>query len=859
MKQEIVNMEFDYVIKRNGKNEKMSLDKIEMRISNLCDGLNVNLSRITRDVASRVYNKMKTYEIDELSAQICASICTEHPDYGTLASRIIISNHHKNTSPSFTEVIRNLYENKNIHGKHSPLVSIQLFDTVMKNCEKLNSSIHYERDYFFDYFGFKTLEKSYLLRLMNNNDKNNNNRNIKILERPQHMFMRVSLGIHGDNIKDALETYNLMSCKYFIHATPTLFNAGTPRPQLSSCFLVAMKEDSIDGIYSTLRNCALISKWAGGIGVHIHNIRAKNTVINGTNGISNGIVPMLRVFNDTARYVDQGGGKRKGSIAIYLEPWHADIEDFLLLKKNHGHQEERAHDLFYALWVCDLFMSRIEDDGQWSLFCPHECPGLSDCYGYDFEKLYTKYEREGKATKTIPAQQLWKQVLERQIETGLPYICYKDACNKKSNQKNLGTIKSSNLCTEIIEYSDSEETAVCNLASIGLPKYVIKKENGEFDFDWDKLLEVSRVITKNLNKIIDVNFYPIPEAERSNRRHRPIGIGVQGLADVFVMMRMSFDSLEAKELNSRIFETIYYGALLESCQISKDRAELWNSPEGHDDNDFTKEEITRNMNLKGKEMNLAGTYSSFIGSPLNNGLFQFDLWEAKPEKLHYDWEELRTLIGKYGTRNSLLLAPMPTASTSQILGNNETIEPFTSNIYLRRTIAGEFVVVNKHLIRECVEKNIWNVDIKNKIIADKGSVQNVNEMSDEMKQIYKTTWEISHKVCIDLAADRGLFIDQSQSLNAHIKDLNYSKLNSMHFYTWKKGLKTGMYYLRSMGIAQAQQFTIEPELKPDTNNPVIGKHIQSALEIEQFKREEEIKQVGLVCSRDNPDCEACSA
>ena len=690
-----LNMEFDHVIKRDGRTERMSLDKIERRISKLCNGLSVNLSRVTRDVASQMYDGMKTYELDELSAQICASLCTEHPDYGTLASRIIISNHHKNTSPSFSEVIRNLYENKNIHGQPAPLVSNELYEIVMENCDKLNSYIDYERDYKFDYFGFKTLEKSYLMRLKTYTPESTKEERMnlkgKIVERPQHLLMRVALGIHGTALKLALETYDLMSQKYFIHATPTLFNAGTPRPQLSSCFLLAMKEDSIDGIYSTLRDCALISKWAGGIGLHIHNVRAKNSIINGTNGISNGIVPMLRVFNNTARYVDQGGGKRNGSIAIYLEPWHADVQDFLLLRKNHGNEEERARDLFYAMWVSDLFMERVKANGDWSLFCPNECPGLPDCYGDEFKELYEKYEKEGRAKKTIKAQELWIQILESQIETGTPYICYKDASNRKSNQQNLGTIKSSNLCTEIIEYSNSEEFAVCNLASIGLSNYVIHNEDGTTEFDWDKLLNVSRIVTRNLDKVIDVNFYPVPETKRSNMRHRPIGIGVQGLADVFAMMKMPFDSPEAAALNSRIFETIYFGALTESNQIASEK----------------------------------GTYETYKGSPMSKGILQFDMWDEKPEKLHYDWELLREKIKVTGVRNSLLLAPMPTASTSQILGNNECFEPFTSNIYLRRTLAGEFVVVNRHLIRECIKLGIWNNDMKNKIIANNGSVQNI--------------------------------------------------------------------------------------------------------------------------------------
>ncbi len=812
-----LNMEFDHVIKRDGRTERMSLDKIERRISKLCNGLSVNLSRVTRDVASQMYDGMKTYELDELSAQICASLCTEHPNYGTLASRIIISNHHKNTSPSFSEVIRNLYENKNIHGEPAPLVSNELYEIVMENCDKLNSYIDYERDYKFDYFGFKTLEKSYLIRLKTYTPESSKEERMnlkgKIVERPQHLLMRVALGIHGTALKLALETYDLMSQKYFIHATPTLFNAGTPRPQLSSCFLLAMKEDSIDGIYSTLRDCALISKWAGGIGLHIHNVRAKNSIINGTNGISNGIVPMLRVFNNTARYVDQGGGKRNGSIAIYLEPWHADIQDFLLLRKNHGNEEDRARDLFYAMWVSDLFMERVKANGDWSLFCPNECPGLPDCYGDKFKELYEKYEKEGRAKKTIKAQELWIQILESQIETGTPYICYKDASNRKSNQQNLGTIKSSNLCTEIIEYSNSEEFAVCNLASIGLSNYVIHNEDGTTEFDWDKLLNVSRIVTRNLDKVIDVNFYPVPETKRSNMRHRPIGIGVQGLADVFAMMKMPFDSPEAAALNSRIFETIYFGALTESNQIASEK----------------------------------GTYETYKGSPMSKGILQFDMWDEKPEKLHYDWELLREKIKVTGVRNSLLLAPMPTASTSQILGNNECFEPFTSNIYLRRTLAGEFVVVNRHLIRECIKLGIWNNDMKNKIIANNGSVQNIPEIPEDMKPIYKTAWELPQKSILDMAIDRGPFICQSQSLNLFMEAPNFNNLSAMHLYSWKKGLKTGIYYLRTRPVTKAQQFTIEPTKKMTKK--------QSVSDL----RDEEKRKVAMVCDRSNPDCEACSA
>lgn len=823
-------MEVDYVLKRDGSKEEMSFEKVLKRIKELSKNLNVNPTKISKQVCSQLENNMPTNKIDELSAQLCAACATEHPDYVELASRIEISNLHKNTSPSFSETIRILYENS-----RGALISKELYETVELNKTKLNSYIKYKRDNLIDYFGIKTLCKSYLLKI-----------NSKIIERPQHLFMRVSLGIHNDDLKEALKTYDLMSEKWFIHATPTLFNSGTPRPQLSSCFLLAMREDSIDGIYKSLRDCALISKWAGGIGIHVHNIRAKDSGIRGTNGISNGLVPMLRVFNNTARYVDQGGGKRNGSIAIYLEPWHADVFSWLLLRKNHGNEEERARDLFYALWIPDLFMKRVKEKGKWTLMCPDECPGLSECYGEEFEALYTKYEDEGRGRKTIEATELWYSIVESQIETGTPYLCYKDAANKKSNQNNLGTIKSSNLCTEIIEYSSPEEFAVCNLASIGLSKFVIKDKKV---FDYDKLYKIVKVVTKNLNKIIDRNYYPVPETELSNKLHRPIGIGVQGLADVFALLKIPFNSDEAKQINEKIFETIYYGAMETSMELSKGREapliELKNLLEIKESNrEFTKEEleryisITKKYNYTEKEINrdkYIGSYATFDNSPASKGLFQFDLWDSSPSKeMLPKWNKLKKDVQKWGIRNSLLVAPMPTASTSQILGNNECIEPFNAAIYLRRVLAGEFIVINKYLIQDLIELKLWNKEIKNKIIANNGSVQNIEEIPSNVKEIYKTVWELGNKILIDMAADRGKYICQSQSLNLFMEKPEFNKITSMHFYAWGKGLKTGQYYLRTKPIAQAQQFTIEPE------------NISKPKEI-------------LACSIDNPDCEACGS
>jgi len=775
-----------YVTKRSGKTEIVSFDKILRRIKtigqetydipvpSLQNSLKINYTSLVMKVIDQLYNNISTTKIDELSAEQCASMATIHPDYSTLATRLVIANHQKNTSSSFIETMTKLYMNKDKHGKHSPLITDDLYMIAKLNETELDRVCNYTRDFLIDYFGFKTLERAYLMKV-----------NKVIVERPQHMWLRVAMGIHGDNIEKIKETYELMSQKYFTHATPTLFNAGTPHPQLSSCYLIAMENDSIEGIYNTLKDCALISKWAGGIGLHIHNIRASGSDIRGTNGSSNGIVPMLRVFNHTAKYVDQGGGKRNGSFAIYMEPWHADIESFLDLRKNHGDEDLKARDLFYAVWMSDVFMQRVKDGKEWTLMCPDECPGLSDVYGDAFETLYTFYENEGKGRKTIKARDLWFQILDAQMETGTPYLLYKDAVNKKCNQKNLGTIKSSNLCCEITEYSDANETAVCNLASIALPSFIVTDENGETSFDYYKLHSVTRTVTYNLNCIIDVNFYPTPKTERSNFRHRPIGIGVQGLADVFILLNIPFYSDKAKEINLRIFQTIYHAALTESCQIAK----------------------------------IDGKYSTFEGSPASEGILQFDMWDVDPnEKVKmYDWNKLKEQIKTYGLRNSLLVAPMPTASTSQILGYNECIEPITSNIYSRRTIAGDFMVVNKYLMKDLMKIDMWNDKVKNNIIANNGSIQQIDSIPQDLKDKYKTVWEIPMRNLIDMAADRGAFVCQSQSLNLWLEDPNYNNLTSMHFYAWNKGLKTGIYYLRRRARHQAQQFTIEPEKKSSSN------------------------------------------
>ena len=756
-----------YVVKRNKEKEIVSFDKILQRIKNTGAEVNIqiNYTALTMKVIDQLYDGISTTQIDEVTADQCASLSSTHPDYNILAGRIIVSNHQKNTMSSFTQVISALYQFKDKHDIPSPLISPDLYEFVMKNHEELDGMIQYSRDYLIDYFGFKTLERAYLMKCGNN-----------IVERPQHMWLRVAIGIHGSDMTRIKETYDCMSQKYFTHATPTLFNAGTNRPQLSSCFLIAMENDSIAGIYNTLSDCANISKWAGGIGLHIHNVRATGSHIRGTNGTSNGIVPMLRVFNNTAKYVDQGGGKRNGSFAIYLEPWHSDIEVFLQMRKNHGDEELKARDLFYALWIPDLFMERIKSDGNWTLMCPDECPGLADVYGDEFKELYEKYETSGRGRVTMSARKLWFQILDAQMETGTPYLCYKDAANRKSNQKNIGVIKSSNLCTEIMEVSDKEETAVCNLASIALPMFVETNQNGKPFYNFEKLHTISRVVTYNLNKVIDVNYYPTEKTKRSNNKHRPIGIGVQGLADTFILMNQNFDSSEAKQLNKDIFETIYHAALEESCSVAK----------------------------------VDGPYSSFSGSPASKGILQFDMWNIKPSD-RYDWNEMKDQIMQYGLRNSLLLAPMPTASTSQILGYNECIEPITSNIYSRRTLAGEFILANKYLMRDLIDLNLWNDAIKNNIIANNGSIQQIETIPKDIRNKYKTVWEIPMRSLIDMAADRGAFICQSQSLNLWLEDPTYNTLTSMHFYSWKRGLKTGIYYLRRRGKHQAQQFTIEPE------------------------------------------------
>jgi len=785
------------VTKRNGNLENISFDKILKRVKKLCQEANIqiNYSSLVMKVIDQLYDKIPTTRIDELTAEQCAALSTNHPDYGVLAGRIIVSNHQKNTNESFSQVMENLYNNTDIHGNHSPIISHKLWNIIRYNKDLLDSWINNDNDYLIDYFGFKTLERAYLFKI-----------NGITVERPQHMWLRVSLGIHGSDLNAAKETYNLMSLKYFTHATPTLFNAGTPKAQLSSCYLIAMESDSLEGIFSTLTDCAQISKWAGGIGLHIHNIRANNSLIRGTNGQSTGIVPMLRVFNNTARFINQGG-KRNGSFAIYLEPWHADIEDFLEMRKNHGDEEQRARDLFYALWVSDLFMERVKTNAKWSLFCPNECPGLANVYGDKFVELYTKYENEGKSRKTINARDLWFRILDAQMETGTPYLLYKDSSNKKSNQKNLGTIMSSNLCCEIIEYSDDKETAVCNLASIALPTFVNEETK---TFDYDKLHEVAKVVTNNLNKVIDVNFYPTPKTKASNLKHRPIGIGVQGLADTFILMDIAFHSDEAKEINKNIFETIYHAALSKSNEIAVHRTKmlklLLNGP---------REKLLEQVNeydyvrLK-KDPELLGAYSSFEGSPASERILQFDLWDVKPSD-RYDWAALKDYIWAGGLRNSLLVAPMPTASTSQILGFNECFEPLTSNLYSRRTLAGEFVVANKYLMRDLIKLGLWNEKIKNNIIANQGSIQQLTMLPEHIRNKYKIVWEMPMKHLIDMSADRGAFICQSQSLNLWLEDPNYNNLTSMHFYSWSKGLKTGIYYLRRKAKHQAQQFTIEPE------------------------------------------------
>jgi len=808
-----------HVKKRDGSFQEVKFDKILTRVKKMGiqAGVSINFSALVIKIIDQLYDRIPTTKIDDLTAEQCATQSSQHPDYGTLASYIIISNHHKNTDPSFVNVMRRLYEFKDKDGIHTPLISEYTWNIIEKNSDFLEEFVsqHSNNDFLFDYFGFKTLERAYLMKI-----------NGVIQERPQYMWMRVSIGIHGENIKKACETFLLMSEKYFTHATPTLFNSGTVRPQLSSCFLISMEHDSLDGIFNTLKECANISKWAGGIGLHIHNVRASGSLIRGTNGSSTGIIPMLRVFNNTARYIDQGG-RRNGSFAIYLEPWHADIVDFLDLKKNQGDEEMRARDLFFALWIPDLFMEKIKTNEDWCLFCPDECPGLADVHGTEFNELYKKYETSGKFKRKIKSRDLWFKILDSQMETGTPYLCYKDAANNKSNQKNIGTIKSSNLCTEIIQYSDSNETAVCNLASIALNRFVnYDIDSSQYTFNYEHLHHVVRVVTRNLNRVIDINYYPTEKTKTSNLRHRPIGIGVQGLADVFFLMNIPFQSEDAIKINKLIFETIYHAALSESNVISAERSQffgLLKTAPFDVSKDYFNASTGENFKLTDDEYNnlkntpnLLGAYSSFIGSPISNGVFQFDMWNIKPTPDRYDWESLRSEIIKYGLRNSLLVAPMPTASTSQILGNNECFEPITSNIYMRRTLAGEFIMVNKYLIREFIELGIWNEKIKNNIIANRGSIQQLDAallpgLTDHVKNKYKTVWEIPMKHLIDMAADRGAFICQSQSLNLWLEEPNYNTLTSMHFYSWSRGLKTGIYYLRRKPKHQAQQFTIEPE------------------------------------------------
>lgn len=815
------------VIKRSGRYEAVSFDKITARLRKLCYGLDpnfVSIIEVSKKVIMGLYDGVTTVELDNLAAETAATMATIHPDYALLAARIAVSNLHKETDKSFSKVIDDLFKYVDPKtGDRAGLISDEIHKIVLKNKDRLDSAVIYDRDFEFDYFGFKTLERSYLMRM-----------NGKPVERPQHLFMRVSVGIHGEDIDAAIETYNLMSERWFIHATPTLFNAGTPKPQLSSCFLLSMTDDSIGGIFETLQRCALISQSAGGIGLSISNIRATGSYIKGTGGTSNGIIPMLRVFNDTARYVDQGGGKRKGAFAVYIEPWHADIYEFLDLKKNHGKEEMRARDLFYALWIPDLFMERVRDDKDWSLFDPNEATGLFDVYGGKFEELYHKYEKEGRARKTVKARDLWNSVLESQTETGTPYILYKDHANKKSNQQNLGTIRSSNLCTEIIEYTSKDEVAVCNLASIALPKFVKDKQ-----FDYKRLYDIARVVTRNLNKVIDINYYPIKEAKNSNMRHRPIGLGVQGLADVFILLGMAFDSDEAKKVNSDIFETIYFAAMEESCALA----------EKH------------------------GAYETFKGSPVSKGVFQFDMWGVKPTSGLWDWETLRAKVQKVGIRNSLLLAPMPTASTSQILGNNECFEPYTSNLYTRRTLAGEHIVVNKHLMRDLVRLGLWNEEMREAIMAANGSVQGMEDIPAEVRAIYKTAYELSQKVILDMAADRGAFICQSQSLNLFMEAPTFSKLSSMHFYAWQKGLKTGMYYLRSKAATDPIKFTLSQKHQQKFASANLNVAPEATVSVKNTATVPSIDTmpsapvsmsvpepiIGKICSLDDPTCEACSA
>ena len=793
------------VVNRKGEREDVRFDAIMEKLTILSEGLDpvwIDPAHVAKLTIEGLYDGVTTRELDQLAAETAASLASQHPDYSRLAARICVDDLHRSTKTQFSEVITDLRDYIDPESrKHAPLISEEVYAVIMENAEVLDNHINYGRDHNYDYFGFKTLERSYLLKL-----------NGEVAERPQHMLMRVSVGIHHGNIEKALKTYDLMSEGYFTHATPTLFNSGTPKPQMSSCFLLTMQDDSLEGIYDTLKQCALISKSAGGIGLSIHHIRSQGAYIKGTNGTSNGIVPMLRVFNDTARYVDQGGGKRKGSIAVYLEPWHPDILAFLDLKKNHGKEEVRARDLFYAMWISDLFMERVEANADWSLFCPNECPGLQDAYGDGFKQLYESYEAEGRARKTIPARTIWDKIVESQIETGTPYMCYKDAANEKSNQKNLGTIRSSNLCTEIMEYTSEDEVAVCNLASIALPKYIDMETKS---FNHKLLYDVTYHATGNLNRVIDVNFYPVIEARNSNMRHRPIGLGVQGLADTFAMLGLCFESEEARVLNKEIFETIYFAA----CTASKDAAIA------------------------------EGAYSTFKGSPASEGKLQFDLWGMNEHSGRWDWDTLKQEIVEHGMRNSLLVAPMPTASTSQILANNECFEAFTSNLYVRRTLSGEFIVLNKHLVRDLIARDLWSLEMKDEILRHKGSVQAISGIPDDVKEMYKTTWEIKQRYVLDMSADRGAYVDQSQSLNIHMVDANPAKITSMHFYGWRKGLKTGMYYLRTKAAADAIQFTVEAKVKDDQTVAGLADRAEELSSLE-----------AIACSLDTPDdCLSCGS
>ncbi|XP_005183947.2 ribonucleoside-diphosphate reductase large subunit [Musca domestica] len=806
-----------FVVKRDGRKEEVHFDKITSRIQKLCYGLNMDFVdpvAITLRVINGLYCGVTTQQLDNLAAETAATLTTNHADYALLAARIAVSNLHKETKKVFSEVISDLHHYiSDETDRPAPMISEFHYNVVMKNSERLNSAIVYDRDFGYNYFGFKTLERSYLLKM-----------NGKIAERPQHMLMRVAVGIHGEDIDAAIETYNLLSERYFTHASPTLFAAATNLPQLSSCFLLTMVADSIEGIFKSVEQCAMISKSAGGIGINVHCIRAKGTSIAGTNGTSNGLVPMLRVFNNVARYVDQGGGKRPGAFAIYLEPWHSDIFEFLDLKKNTGKEEHRARDLFYALWIPDLFMKRVEENGDWSLMCPHKCPGLQDVWGDEFEKLYEKYEKEGKANRTVKAQALWFAIIEAQVETGTPYMLFKDACNRKSNQQNIGTIKCSNLCTEIVEYSAPDEIAVCNLASICLNMFVTPEKT----YDFKKLKNVAKVVTRNLNKIIDINYYPLPEARKSNMRHRPIGIGVQGFADTLILMRYPYESEQAYKLNQQIFETIYYGALEASCELAE------------------------------KD----GPYETYPGSPVSKGILQYDMWNKVPTDL-WDWADLKAKIAKHGVRNSLLLAPMPTASTAQIMGNNESFEPYTSNIYTRRVLSGEFNIVNHHLLKDLTELDLWDEDMKNKIISSRGSIQNIEQIPKEIRELYKTVWEISVKTTIKMAADRGAFIDQSQSFNIHVAEPNYGKLTSIHFYSWKAGLKTGMYYLRTKPAANAIQFTVDRSRVAATVATTNGEKqngVASPTKEEVEAAEREKRMAEMVCSLENKEaCMSCGS